>query len=71
MVVRAVIGFAGIVAGQSRSVRVGEVFTLPDGVDWLTAGFVVPVLPDAGAPETASIDPRTEAAVLPAGKRKR
>lgn len=68
MLVRAVIGFAGIVAGQSRSVRVGEIFDLPDGVDWLTVGIVVPVVP---SPETASIEPRTETAVLPPGKRKR
>lgn len=68
MKVRAVIGFVGIVAGQSRSVRDGEVFDLPDGVDWLKAGFVVPVLP---APETASVDPRTQTAVMPAGKPKK
>lgn len=71
MQVRARVGFVGIVAGQSRAVRAGEVFDLPGGVDWLRAGLVVPVLPDAPGPETASVEPRTAAAVLPDGKRKR
>lgn len=67
MRVRALVGFVGIVNGQSRAVQAGEVFDLPAGVDWLTAGFVVPVEPDV---ETASLDPRQEAAVMPSGKGK-
>lgn len=66
--VRALVSFAGVVDGQSRAVAVGEEFDLPDGLDWLQAGLVVPVLPPG--PETASIEPRTEAAVMPTGKRK-
>lgn len=65
MQVRALVGFVGIVNGQSRAVRAGEVFDLPDGVDWLTAGFVAPVAPGV---ETAAVDPRAERAVIAPGK---
>lgn len=65
--------FVGYVKGAARSIAEGSQFELPDGVDWVQAGFVLPVdvpaiQPDG--PEVAAISPN-EIAVLPTAKAKK
>ena len=43
--VRAIVPFVGVVSGSVYHVTSGEEFELPDGADWIGAGFVVPVRP--------------------------
>lgn len=52
MRVRALKSFAGMVNGAVVQVRAGSELELPEGVDWLQAGFVVAV--EAGTPAGAS-----------------
>lgn len=47
MRVRALVAFAGRVDGSTISVVAGQEFDLPAGVDWLEAGLVVLLAPDA------------------------
>lgn len=64
MKVRAVKSFGGSQYGHRAA---GSVFDLPDGVDWLEAGLVVPVEPEI---ETAAME-APEKAVKPKPKKKR
>lgn len=50
-------GFSGVVDGNSVTHHEGQVFQLPDGVDWLTAGFVVVLQPVAEATPGPVDDP--------------
>lgn len=43
MKVKAIVSFSARVDGRSYSPAEGDVLDMPDGADWLTAGFVVPV----------------------------
>lgn len=52
MRVRALVAFAGRVDDNTFSVVVGQEFDLPAGVDWLEAGLVVLLAPDAVVIET-------------------
>jgi hypothetical protein len=52
MRVRALKSFAGMVDGAVVQVRAGSEMELPEGVDWLQAGFVAVV--DTGTPAGAA-----------------
>ena len=54
MLVRAVKSFGGLGPHGRIHVSSGQVFELPEGVDWLKAGLVVPV---EGQPESAMLAP--------------
>ena len=51
--------FSGLVDGNSVTHHEGQVFALPDGVDWVEAGFVVPLQPSAEAIQTPVDDKTT------------
>lgn len=53
MLVKATRGFAGWVSGRPFHAEVGQVFELPEGVNWLNEGIVVPV---RGRPPKAKPD---------------
>ncbi len=55
MKVRCVRSFAALVGKKRYTISEGASFTLPDGVDWIKAGLVVPV-------ETATAEPVENAA---------
>lgn len=67
MKVKAVGDFTAVVEGQVYYVEEGEVFDLPEGARWLTAGLVVPVRERKA--ETAVRKPQ-EKAVTRSRKRK-
>lgn len=50
--------FSGLVDGNSVTHHEGQVFVLPDGVDWVVAGFVIPLQPSAEA-TPISVDDKT------------
>jgi len=67
--VKAIQSFAARIEGRGYAVTAGDVFEMPAGVDWVTAGLVVPLpaqppSPDGGR-ETA-VGPEYETAVMPA-----
>lgn len=65
MRVRALVSFSGAAGTIAR----GAEFDLPDGVDWLKAGLVVPVTEPA--PHMADVERATDPAPALAEKRKR
>ncbi len=67
MRVRALVSFAG----RNMTVARGAEFDLPDGVDWLQAGLVVPVTEPAPAPHMADVERAVDPAPTAAEKRQR
>lgn len=67
MRVKAVKSFGGVTSEGRYHISEGEEFELPEGVDWLRAGLVVPV---KAAVETAAIEPPEKAVRPKARKRK-
>lgn len=59
MIVRAVISFVGHVNGELTPWPVDRVAELPEGVNWLDLGWVVPVedAPQSPAAETTDEEP--------------
>lgn len=43
IMVECVIAFSGFAGKRPYNKAIGDRFLLPDGVDWLKAGFVIPV----------------------------
>ena len=53
--------FFGYANGVSMVIAENQIFDLPDGTDWIEAGFVVPLMPGAPAtPEASEADPNGE-----------
>ena len=53
-------GFSGLANGDSVTHYEGQVFELPDGVDWEPAGFVLPLQPEAEATADPADDKTAE-----------
>ncbi len=77
MRVVALVSFAGRVGVNSLSIARGAEFDLPDGVDWLQAGLVAPVVLTssptgaAPAPHMTAVEHAIDPAPVTAEKRKR
>ena len=56
MKVKVIVPFTSIIDGKSTSHRKGEILEIAEGIDWLKAGFVVPVV-ESGAEKAVLPEP--------------
>jgi hypothetical protein len=58
MLVRVVVSFSAMIGGEMTPWHVGSVAELPEGVNWLDLGWVVPVdAPQSPVAETTDEEP--------------